>query len=192
MNYQIEIIAEHSLIKSLLSTRGFIMDVGCRGFQFRDAMKAMGHKVYAIDCDKLDDPLNEYYRFALSDHTGFEFIHRSDDPQATKVKKVGTDEKIECMTIESFSKIRGPLHAIWDLIKLDIEGSEYEVIMSLTKAPAKQLSIEFHLHTGVYGSYEMVMMEDKLKALGYEFVQHDYTEQYGAGFNYWNSLFVLK
>jgi len=78
------------------------------------------------------------------------------------------------------------------VIKIDIEGSEYEVIMSLEKAPAKQLSIEFHLHTGVYGHYEMTMMEDKLKALGYYPAQHERTSEHGAGFNYWDSLWILK
>ena len=192
MNYKIETIAEHSLIPSLLPEKGFIIDAGCRNFQFRDAMKAMGHKVYAIDCDLLDDPCEEYYRFALSNKNGFANISRTNDPQATSITTVDTGEVIECMTLEAFSQIRGPLHGRWDLIKLDIEGSEYEVIMAMEKAITRQLSVEFHMHTGVYDMKELEEMENHLHDLGYEFIQHKLSAQHGLGENYWDSLFLYN
>lgn len=94
------------------------------------------------------------------------------------------------MTLESFSKMVGI--EFWDLIKMDIEGSEFNVIMSMTRPMAKQLSIEFHLHTDAYAQIGMQLMERQLKNLGYESVSHKLTEQYGAGYNYWDSLFILK
>ena len=190
MSYKIETIAEHSFAQSLLPYLGAnILDVGCRGFEFAKSLKSFGCKVYCIDADKLED--GPYEMIALSDFDGTGYLVKSDDKQATRLQKQPiTEYEIHCATLKTISVFYGV--DLWDLIKLDIEGSEYEVIMSLDKAPAKQLSIEFHLHTGVYGQAEMAMMEDKLKALGYEFVKHDYTSQHGVGFNYWDSLFVLK
>lgn len=190
MDYKIETIAEHSFIPSLLPYDGAtVLDAGCRGFEFARALEPFRCKVWCIDADRLEGV--RYDMVALSDFNGTGYLVKSDDAQATRIQKQpATNYEIQCTTLKALSIFYNV--EFWDLIKLDIEGSEYEVIMSLDKAPAKQLSIEFHLHTAIYGQLEMTMMEDKLKALGYEAIQHEYTEQYGAGKNYWNSLFVLK
>lgn len=191
-DYKIETVAEHSFIPSLFTIGTKVLDAGCRGFQFAKEMERFKCRVWCIDADKIEvDEMGMYDMLALSDFTGSGYLVKSDDKQATRIQKQPvTDYIVPCTTLKSLSVFYGV--DFWDLIKLDIEGSEYEVIMSLEKAPAKQLSIEFHLHTGIYGHNEMTMMEDKLKALGYDFVQHEATERYGAGKNYWDSLFVLK
>jgi hypothetical protein len=185
---KITVIAEHSVDLELLPEKANILDLGCRGFLFADEMSRLGHRVVPVDCDILivDRP---YSNLAITNHNGYTFIHRDKDPQATKVSRVGF-EKVDCMTLSSFSEECNV--KFWDIIKIDIEGSEYEVIMSLTEPPAKQLSIEFHLHTGVYGIKEMAEMRDKLTELGYEAVSHEMTKQHGLGLNFWDSLFILK
>lgn len=193
MDYKIETIAEHSFVPSLFPYSGArVLDAGCRGFEFAKQLKPFRCKVWCIDADKIEvDEMGMYDMLALSDFTGPGYLVKSDDKQATRIQKQPiTDYIVPCTTLKSLSIY----YAVdfWDLIKLDIEGSEYEVIMSLEKAPAKQLSIEFHLHTGVYGQAEMTMMEDKLKALGYETVQHVFEPRHGCSSNYWDSLFVLK
>lgn len=199
MDYKIVTIAEHSFVPYIPGgifpyDGAKVLDAGCRGFEFARSI-AQSHrcKVWCIDADRLEIYERDcfYDMVALSDFVGTGYLVKSGDKQATRIQKQPkTDYEIQCTTLKALSVYYNV--EFWDLIKLDIEGSEYEVIMSLDKAPAKQLSIEFHLHTGIYGQTEMTMMEDKLKALGYEAIQHDYTEQYGAGKNYWNSLFILK
>lgn len=178
-------IHEHSVRLDLLPEKANILDIGCRGFQFTDYMRSLGHKVTPVDIDDFQD--KTYYRLAITGTDGRVGIHRNNDPQATRVTN-GTE--LLSMTIETFSNSVGI--EVWHLIKLDVEGSEYDIIMSLNKAPSKQLSVEFHLHTGIYGQEQMKEMEDKLKSLGYEFAYHELTEQHGAGHNYWDSLFILK
>ncbi len=197
MNYKIETIAEHSFIPysfgGIFPYDGAkVLDAGCRNFEFAKALKSHRCKVWCIDADRFEVEEGCFYHMvALSDFVGTGYLVKSDDKQATRIQKQpATNYEIQCTTLKALSVYYDV--EFFDLIKLDIEGSEFEVIMSLDKAPAKQLSIEFHLHTGIYGQHEMTMMEDKLKALGYEAIQHEYTEQYGAGKNYWNSLFVLK
>lgn len=189
---KIEVIHEHSVCTSLLPDGANILDIGCRGFLFRDYFDHLGHKVVAVDADP-GLAIRKYVNCAISDFNGNVFLIRNSDPQATSISKKLPPEgatAIECFTLDTFSN--GCSISFWDLIKIDVEGSEYEIIMSLEKAPAKQLSIEFHLHTGVYGHHEVTMMEDKLLALGYFPVKHDMTEAHGAGRNYWDSLWILK
>lgn len=178
-------VHEHSVDLSLLPANANILDIGARGFLFCDYMRSLGHKVTPVDID--DFPERTYYRLAITGQDGRVGIHRNSDPQATRV--VNGDELLS-MTIETFSNSVGI--EVWHLIKLDVEGSEYDIIMNLKRPPAKMLSIEFHLHTGIYGQAEMQQMENKLKSLGYYFAQHELTSQHGAGYSYWDSLFILN
>lgn len=192
----IKTVAEHSFDESLIpQSGGIILDLGCRGFQFKDYFKSP-HKVISVD---IDDLIGSYYHVAITDFNGTIAVERFSDPQATRVNKkmtvVPTPEEqptrsVPCYTLDSFLKYI-EIDFV-DLIKMDIEGSEYQVIMSMDRPMAKQLSIEFHLHTGQYSQYEMTLMEDKLKALGYIAIQHEMTDRHCAGMNYWDSLFILK
>ena len=187
----IEVIAEHSADIDLLPENAKVLDLGCRGFLFTDELRRRGNKVVSVDCDKFDR--DDYLQIGLSDENGLCSCLYTNDPQATTIKKAliplaGFD--IQMMTIQALSAKLDV--EFWDLIKLDIEGSEYEVIMSMDRPYATQLSIEFHLHTGIYGENEMLLMENKLLWLGYFPVQHDKTKQHGLSYNYWDSLFILK
>jgi hypothetical protein len=179
-------IAEHSVDLDILPQAPYIMDIGCRGFLFAEYFYNRGEPVFCIDIDELEE-VYSYTRVAIAGYTGKCGISRNADPQATKM---GDGEEINCYTLEDFSKKLGT--PFWDLIKMDIEGAEYEVIMSFSRAPAKQLSIEFHLHTGIYTQDQVAQMIGKLKDLGYEIAKHELTTEHGAGFNYWDSLFILK
>lgn len=181
----IEVIAEHSIDIDLLPEKAMVLDLGCRGFLFTDELRRREHTVLAVDIDKFDR--DDYFQFAISDKVGRVGIKRTSDPQATMIMD---GSEVMCMDLKMLmltSRVD-----FFDLIKMDIEGSEYEVIMSMDRPYAKQLSIEFHLHTGVYGETEMLLMENKLLSLGYFPVKHDKTRQHGLSYNYWDSLWILK
>jgi len=177
-------VAEHSVDLDILPPEAKILDLGCRGFGFTKFFRDLGHKVWPVDIDRLDEG-QAYYQMAISNREGKAGILRTADKQATRITE---GDAVDCHTLATFTKLAEVKR--WDLIKIDVEGSEYEIIMSLTKAPAKQLSIEFHLHTGIYTQKEMFEMENKLMTLGYTTAQHQLTEQHGAGYNYWDSLFI--
>jgi hypothetical protein len=178
-------IHEHSVALNLLPPKANIIDIGCRNFLFCNYMRSLGHVVAPVDIDAFHNEV--YYRIAITGKDGRVGIHYSNDPQATRIKE---GDELLSMRLDTFMNSLG--FDFCDLVKIDVEGAEYEIIMSLKKAPAKQLSIEFHLHTGIYGQSEMMIMESKLKSLGYTFAQHELTEAHGAGLNYWSSLFVLR
>lgn len=180
-------VDEHTYEETLLPEKANILDLGCRGFLFANELVRLGHNVYPVDIDILENTPMKYYRFGIGQFDGQCSIEYSKDPQATRMTP---GFGIPMFTVAGLSKhLEVPF---WDLIKMDIEGSEYEVIMSLTEPPAKQLSIEFHLHTKVYGYDQMKEMELKLVDLGYEAVGHKETSAHGMGLNYWDSLFILK
>lgn len=187
----IEVIAEHSVDLALLRPASIILDCGCRGFAFTKAMRDYGHHVWPVDMDLLNEG-QAYYQAAIGAEDGTVGIDRCADPQATKMNKAGGKDLIRCYALETITTQFIGEGEVWDLIKLDIEGAEYEVIMAMERPMAKQLSIEFHLHTGIYTQVEMRQMENKLHELGYIAVNHPYTSQHGAGSNYWDSLFILK
>ena len=181
----IEVIAEHSVAIDLLPEKAKILDAGCRGMLFTNEMRRLGHNVLAIDIDDLKRP--DYYQIALGGKAGRVGIKRSADPQATSVCE---GDEVMCFDLELLCKTSRC--DFFDLIKLDIEGSEYEVIMSMDRPYCKQLSWEAHLHTGIYGPSGIIEMENKLLNLGYFPAKHDMTQQHGLGYNYWDSLFILK
>lgn len=177
----IETVAEHSF--QTLQPKSKILDIGCLGFLFTDEMRRRGHSVCAIDIQDLE---GDYVKVAITDYNGFAVIVPSNDKQAFKIKRSDKDGDVQCMTLDHFSSGR-----FWDLIKIDVEGSELEIIDSLDQPPARQLSIEFHLHTGVYSMGAVEDMVWKLHSLGYKTAKHDYTAAHGCGHNFWDSLFVL-
>jgi len=183
----IETVAEHSL--ETLRPNALVLDLGCIGFEFTNEMRRRGHRVSCVDIQELE---GDYDRVGITDYDGVGWILKSPDRQATQLKKgMGTTMayRVDCQTLLTYSRSKN--RVFWDLIKMDIEGSELEVIHSLDVPPARQLSIEFHLHTKVYDQEQVGFMVDKLTQLGYKTVQHDMTSQHGCGYNYWDSLFVL-
>lgn len=182
---KVQTIHEHKVAEDLLPQTAIILDLGCRGFGFTDYFLQKGHQVEPVDIDDLPD-LRKYHQVGIHGYNGRCDIDINADPQATKLKAGGV---LPCYTLESFIELLG--YDMVDLVKIDVEGAELPIIQSLKKAPAKQLSIEFHLHTGAYKEEHVAAMVDKLTSLGYSTVSHEKTEAHGAGFNYWSSLFIL-
>lgn len=181
----IDEVCEHKLSLELLPKKANILDIGCRNFLFTKAMRVLGHTVFPVDIDKLNES-QAYYQVAISNYDGRAGIIHSNDPQATRIKE---GSEVPCYTLESFSKFVGV--EMWDLVKIDVEGAEWEIIMGMNKPMAKQISVEMHLHTGFYTINEVNLMVAKLQALGYKIASHEMTAQHGAGNNFWSSLFIL-
>lgn len=177
-------IHEHNVCLELLPDCAKILDIGARGFLFTNHFRKLGHDVIALDIDDLEG--GPYERIAITGKSGLVGVDRTVDPQATKICE---GDEVKAYTLEDFSALAQT--PFWDLIKIDVEGAEFEIIQSLKKAPSKQLSIEFHLHTGIYSRFDVDTMVAKLVRLGYKIVSHELTSQHGCGMNYWSSLFVL-
>jgi hypothetical protein len=186
-------VAEHQIDLNLLPERATILDLGCLGMLFTREMRRRGHNVYAVDIQAIDE---DYHRVAITNYNGYGYIVYTKDRQAVRFSmddgihfSPGETERIKCKTLATF--MRDIKVDFFDYIKCDVESSEYQIIMSLNKAPSRQFECEFHLHTGLYGDNEVSNMVGKLMSLGYKIASHEKTAQHGCGLNYWSSLFIL-
>lgn len=187
----IETVAEHKVDFNRLPANASILDLGCLGFTYTNEMRRLGYTVYPVDIQEFE---GNYHRVAITDYDGYGYILYNDDRQATMFsqfpQKGIRTERLKCRTLKSFMKDIGV--EMFSLIKIDVEGSEWQIITSLDFAPAYQIEIEFHLHTGAYFENDVNMMLSKLRSLGYMIASHEKTSQHGCGMNYWSSLFILK
>lgn len=174
----IKVIAEHSVDLSLLPNEATILDAGCRGFEFTDYMRSLGHCVVAVDIDVFER--KDYLRAAVGVKDGKCSVNYTNDPQATNTKE-GND--IDVYSIKS-------LHDKFDLIKLDIEGDEYEILKNSIHPIAKQLSVEFHAHCGKQTKEQVDELLIYLSQ--YYNITATWESRHGAGFNYWDVLFISK
>ena len=182
----IEVIDCHSVDISLLYPGSKILDIGCRGFHFYNNLKKRGCEVYAVDPDWLDSNI-PYYQCAISNFNGkCDLVHTS-DPQAKYIK---SGNSIEVFDLESFSqkvKIQE-----WDVIKMNCEGSEYQILPTIQRPIAKQLSLDFHEHTDrKIGKDQIDQMLNRL-TVWYDIKIASWEIRHCAGYNYWDVLLISK
>lgn len=116
-----------------------------------------------------------FHPFGLSNHDGIAtFVMRSDDPTWSSYNPsdnaTGANEviKLDVRRLETLMKELGHTHI--DVLKMDIEGGEFDVLTDMLASPVrpKQLLIEFHYwddhETTVPRTHNAV---NALKAAGY-------------------------
>ena len=178
-------IAEHTVRLSTLRKPANILDLGCRGFEFADYFRNSGGNVVCADIAELD---GDYYTVAISDRDGYCGVVRTADPQGWHI---GEGNELRMMTIKTFSEYVRVIK--WDIIKMDIEGDEYNILNSSgTQHPiADQVSVEFHAHTGRQTKEQIDELLNKLKTW-YNVHGAIWEERHCAGYNYWDVLLIAK
>jgi hypothetical protein len=183
----LETFQEHTLDTTLLKHGCTVLDIGCRGFAFGDDLrKRFRARVYEVDIDDLG-PSTPYYRCGIAASDGFGSVKHHPDPSA-RTLIAGTT--VPVYTIESFSQRVGV--ETWDVIKLDCEGSEYEILWQLQRPPATQLTVEFHQHTDARRSEDFMAALIRKLEQWYKVKRHRLYGLGPASLNYWDSLFVLR
>ena len=206
MATRLVVVNNHSVAIDLLS-KGPVLDAGCRGFKFARYFVDLGHPVVMLDpaprvfstdpttINLFDrDPWAQFFPYALvgPGHPSKASLRMTDDPEARYVTMLPkeNDPVIECVTVDEIMKRTGVVS--WDLIKLNIEGSEYDVLGSWPGPIARQLVVSFHEHTDrKQGDAAIHRIIDHL-AKWYVPIRHEFDERYCAGRNAWDSVFLLK
>jgi hypothetical protein len=187
----IKLIAEHSVDLDLLSG-GICIDAGCLGFQFSEAMRDKGLEVWAYDIQPMVAPEGIYFQqCAIMVDDGVYYYTDTKDPQAKYISDSGI--KVPGIELNWVMREHSSDGKPIDMLKLDIEGSEYKILSNPLFAPIpKQISVEFHMHAHrqLHDQYYDKCMENLLKH--YEPVKHELTQAHGAGFNYWDSLWIRR
>ena len=192
----LETIAEHTVAVDLL-TGGPVLDAGARGFVFSKWFAERGHEVYAMDpSPDIESPptgvtliKDALVGIGMPQMMSLEM---AGDPGAWFMKCDGSFNSVpvSTRTMDDVPYTLWP--EMWDVVKLDIEGSEYDVLMTWPGPIANQITVEFHEHTArKRGDKAIQDIVDHLSQW-YKPVQHEKTQAQCAGWNYWDSLFVLK
>lgn len=208
-------ICEHSIDIDLLNKNGWVLDFGCGvDFLFSKEMIKMGMQVISIDPNpKINEIPNDenihYERCALVTDENLEFIEFDifNDTDAASCVKTQNDvffikkmynTAVKATTLKKIIK-KYNIEKI-DVLKLDIEGAEYDFLNSIEGPIANQISIEFHDFRGMNPHYPnnniyYEKLFDKLTKW-YSIVKHEITQHPGiggtSGLNYWDSLLILK
>lgn len=141
----------HTFNRELLGS-GWIIDAGCRDFRFCD----LGNRVYAIDIEdlKCDEPFTTFKQAALTNYTGQTECYLWGNGTGNFIKGINgepgnTEDRPVQKTVVPTITLQDIYNEIGidiDLLKLDIEGSEYFVLDGSFKPIPKQITVETHEH----------------------------------------------
>lgn len=178
--------AEHSIEINYL-TGGICIDAGCRGFQFSEAMRDLGLKVLALDIEDMEVPEGiTFVKAALWDKAEEVRYVDTEDKQAKFISEEGTI-KVQATTLEDLYLLVGENI---DVLKLDIEGCEWQVLMGMKRPVPKQITFELHQHTSKKRKEsEIVQMFIHLQKW-YNIAFYVLEKRHGLGENYWDVLFT--
>ncbi len=194
-------IDEHSVCLELLSPVAAILDAGCAGFGFTNALSELGHKVLACDIQDFgEENKHKYARMGLYFHAGKARVTQDEDVQARRVTDITLfdknkpapkikEDEIYLTTIGGCAQFMGVEK--FDLIKLDIEGAEFPILQNAVHPIAKQVSVEFHCHTGRQSKEQV----DKLLlylSKWYNIYNQVWEQRHGCSENYWDILLISK
>lgn len=139
-------IGGHTFDEKILGD-GVVIDVGCRDFEFSKWFIGK-NKVFAFDVD--DEVFQNVpegiigINKAVSSLAGSGKFYRNGE--TTTLKSVGSrawpEFQCDVLSIEDvFARTGDDV----EILKLDCEGSEYDILMNMRPVP-KQISVEFHKH----------------------------------------------
>jgi FkbM family methyltransferase len=200
-------IAEHTIEETLINKDGWVLDLGCVNFSFSKEVKKYCNNVLCLDPNPTikeapegvifenaaiitgDESEIEFYIY--NDVQTFSLLNPKQDlfqlENKIKVRSVNIKSLMEKYGIEKF-----------ELIKVDIEGGEYDLLKSWDWSISKQFSVEFHdfrfmnPHYPNNEKYYQELFSDKLS--NFKIATHELTDHpgfpFGYGRNYWDSLFI--
>ena len=204
-------ICGHTIDVDLLPQSGWVLDVGCRDFGFsREILRLRGGMLaLAFDPDpEVKAPSTPRIAFASGAVTGafdgqWAFVAEGEASHLIRFgerpKQTALSFPVYCVSIGNLVS-GGPaplgtwLPKRYAVVKLDCEGSEFEILEHWPYRMADQISVEFHDYLD-----RRRWNDDYFKALfdgplmNYRVVQHELTPV-GPGntLSHWDSLLVLR
>jgi FkbM family methyltransferase len=173
-------IDDHTFDETLLKD-GWVIDAGCRGFNFANAVRSLFYDkkeknpVYAVDIEKFNDDIEGvvFRQAALTNKTGRTEAYFFGNGTGNFIKGINHVpgnlpdrpmhiQTVPCITLQDIYKEIG---TDIDLLKLDIEGAEYEILENIEPIP-KQITVEFHehCHTELHNKYIDKIMDHLCKS----------------------------
>jgi FkbM family methyltransferase len=141
---------------------GWIIDAGCRGFNFSTHFYLPRgsnpfRRIYAIDIEDFSveakGNCSTFKQAALTTHSGQTEAHYFGNGTGNFIKGINEQpgnepdrpcetKTVQCITLQD---IYDEIGTDIDILKLDIEGAEYAILENIEPIP-KQITVEFHEH----------------------------------------------
>jgi FkbM family methyltransferase len=153
-------VSEHTFRKDMLTPGGWVLDAGARDFKFAKYCAKLGCKVISLDPSKdVRDPHIDGIYFEPSALVA----HCDDNEERLFIEISGEDNRI-IGTAKDIPEGHKPYHVVcttinllmrkynvvgFDLVKLDIESSEYAIMRRWPGPITRQISVEFHDFMGL-------------------------------------------
>lgn len=156
-----ETIDGHIIDMSLLADGDWVLDAGCRDFTLKHELKGK-YKFLCLDPDKSIVPVGgvKFENLALMPFKGEvnycgwstgggNYIYKDQAPHYAEI-----DYTVPCDSIKNLMKKYKIKQ--FGLAKIDIEGGEYDFLLSIDFPFAKQIAVEFHQCIGhnPYGTHD--------------------------------------
>lgn len=201
-------IAGHSFDADLLPERPYVLDVGCRGFDFTQGIRGLrpGAFIYALDPDpaivKPEHVGCVHLKLAMVHHTrGRSRYATGSTGEGNFLTEVLSHNDYTIIDVDTISTqemtalLPPAANGRWDLVKLDAEGSEFGILENWPGPIARQLSIEFHDYDRRWkypDSYYEALFA-RLGTFGYRVVKHELSDISGRGaIGFWDSVILLE
>lgn len=188
---------------------GWVIDAGCRGMAFSeyilDRRFAFTHKpnVFAIDIEDFSevyinkrDREFKFKQAALTNKSGQTEAYFFGNGTGNFIKGINQvpgnlpDRPMQIQTVPciTLQDIYNEIGTDIDLLKLDIEGAEYEILENIEPIP-KQITVEFHehCHTEIHNKYIDKIMDHLCKHYHCNLYIRDW-----ARYKYMDCLFIRK
>lgn len=158
-------IDEHTFDETLIKS-GWVIDAGCRGWNFTNEVRSilwnrwkpmvsLCNNIYAVDIENFTNVLEgiKFNQAALTATPGQTEAYYFGNGTGNFIKGVNQEpqnlpdrpvkvETVPCITLQD---IYNEIGTDIDLLKLDIEGSEYEILANIEPIP-RQITVEMHEH----------------------------------------------
>lgn len=202
----LQLLASHTVDADLLPEAPIVLDVGCRGFDFANEILTLRPHAKVIALDPARD-VRDAWKMARPDGrvrfwpfglvgSGIKtrrFAHFStgEGDFITDLYQWHDAEMYEIETVTLSSIMLGFEIRHFDAVKLDCEGSEFDILEHWPGPIATQISVEFH--DWDKPNYRSENYYDRLWKIlpWYRIVQHEFSKQ-GEGIGHWDTLLVLR
>ncbi len=198
----LQVLSAHTIDLDLLPEIPLVLDVGCRNWDFTDDILRLRPKAQITAIDPgfdirphRNEAQVKFLRCALvGNDRNRAWCHSFSTGEANYVNQEVKAQEGESVYPVSCCNMRliTPADQPWDVVKLDCEGSEFEILENWPGPIARQISVEFH-DWGHLDRYSPLYYFDLFAALGkfgYRLVQHELSKQ-GEGTGHWDSLLLL-